>query len=324
MRLMSNDVCKGPCHLNQLGGAYVNGKPLPKEIRHEIISLALQGLRPCDISRRLRITHGCISKLLSKYRKTGSIQPGGEGVGRPRVITPLIAQRIEQLAKQQPGLYSWEIRDRLVQENICSRENIPSLSSISRLLKRKGNQETASEGSQQTSSNSYTIASILNLPSNCESSSSTSSSVCSFSSLDSNEGRTDDHKHTEHVPNLEDLHDESSAEVIYPLQTQRRERIKYNSQQMRELEAAFAVNRYPSATERDQLATKIGVTESRIQVWFSNRRVKCKTRRHTVHEAGLSTFESKECTCRRHSDSQISPQMMTLGPSKIFFPSSHT
>ena len=108
-----------------------------KKFGTKIISLALQGLRPCDISRRLRITHGCISKLLSKYRKTGSIQPGGEGVGRPRVITPLIAQRIEQLAKQQPGLYSWEIRDRLVQENICSRENIPSLSSISRLLKRK-------------------------------------------------------------------------------------------------------------------------------------------------------------------------------------------
>ena len=35
---------------------------------------------------------------------------------------------------------------------------------------------------------------------------------------------------------------------------------------MKELEAAFAINQYPSAAERDQLAAKIGVTESRIQV----------------------------------------------------------
>lgn len=179
--------------MNQLGGAYINGKPLPKEVRHEIITLALQGFRPCDISRRLRITHGCISKLLSKYRKTGSIQPGGEGVGRPRVITPHIAQRIKQYTQQQPGLYSWEIRERLVQENVCSRENIPSLSSISRLLKNKSKSETAAKGNQQTSSTSYTIASILNLPSNGESSSSTSSSTSS-SSLGSNEKRIDDHQ----------------------------------------------------------------------------------------------------------------------------------
>ena len=89
------------------------------------------------------------------------------------------------------------------------------------------------------------------------------------------------------MPNLEDLHDESSAEVIYPLQTQRRERIKYNSQQMRELEAAFAVNRYPSATERDQLATKIGVTESRIQVRINIKQFYLTTchmsSRHTIN-----------------------------------------
>jgi len=131
--------------LNQLGGAYINGKPLPKEIRNEILALALQGFRPCDISRRLRITHGCISKLLSKYRTTGSIQAGGESVGRPRVITPRIAQRIMEYRKEQPGLFSWEIRDRLVQESPCSKESPPSLSSISRLLKNKDELEIAPE-----------------------------------------------------------------------------------------------------------------------------------------------------------------------------------
>lgn len=177
----------GPGRLNQLGGAYINGKALPKEIRHEILALAHQGFRPCDISRRLQITHGCISKLLSKYRKTGSIQAGGESVGRPRVITPHIAQRIMEYRMQQPGLFSWEIRDRLVQESLCSSETLPSLSSISRLLKNKDKLARAS-----SNSNSYMIASILNLPSNEQSSSSSSSSLPS-SSLDNNE-QIADHK----------------------------------------------------------------------------------------------------------------------------------
>ena len=183
--------------MNQLGGTYVNGKPLPKETRLEILRLALQGVRPCAISRRLRITHGCISKLLSKYQKTGSIQPGGKGVGRPRVITPQIARRIDQYLKEQPGIYSWEIRDRLLQDNICRLENIPSLSSISRLLNNKDTQARVyAEGVQQsTNSNSYSIASILNLPTKRQSSLSTSSSVSSLLSLESNEGPGEDHQY---------------------------------------------------------------------------------------------------------------------------------
>lgn len=147
--------------MNQLGGLYINGKPLPKEIREEIIELARLGVRPCDISRRLKITHGCISKLLSKYQKTGSINPGGANVGRPRVITPKIEQKIEQYRREQPGIFSWELRDRLLHENICSRENLPSLSSISRLIKHQmmaraaGNRQEykTKEGNLQTMKN---------------------------------------------------------------------------------------------------------------------------------------------------------------------------
>ncbi|XP_068694287.1 paired box protein Pax-3-B-like [Montipora foliosa] len=318
----------GPGRLNQLGGVYINGKPLPKEVRHEIISLAIQGFRPCDISRRLRITHGCISKLLSKYRKSGSIQPGGEGVGRPRVITARVAQRIRQYTQDQPGLYSWEIRDRLLHDNICSSENIPSLSSINRLLRKKDIGETSTESRSQSDSNSsYTIASILDLSSS-GGKSPQPASLSAASCLDSHVGGIDDQqKQTENVRSeFEGSYQESSIEEIkFPLQTQKRARIKYNEQQVKELEAAFAINQYPSAAQRDQLAAKIGVTESRIQVWFSNRRVKCKTRRrHTIHETNATTdLEPKQCTCqRRYSDPHIhlSPHIIRTGPSRIFFP----
>ena len=70
----------------------------------------------------------------------------------------------------------------------------------------------------------------------------------------------------EYVPDVKDWHDSA---VCYGLQTQRIKHIKYNSHQLRELEETFAVNRYPSLSERNQLARKVGVTESRIQVHMS-------------------------------------------------------
>ena len=72
---------------------------------------------------------------------------------------------------------------------------------------------------------------------------------------------------TENVLEFEDLTDQqSSSEMFSPLQTQKRERFKYSEKQLKDLDAAFVVNQYPCAAERDQLAAKIGVTESKIQV----------------------------------------------------------
>lgn len=44
----------GHTGVNQLGGMFVNGRPLPDHIRSRIVDLAQQGVRPCDISRQLR------------------------------------------------------------------------------------------------------------------------------------------------------------------------------------------------------------------------------------------------------------------------------
>ena len=63
---------------NQLGGVFINGRPLPIEMRHQIVELALKGVKPCVISRSLKVSHGCVSKILTRYNKTGSIKPGAE------------------------------------------------------------------------------------------------------------------------------------------------------------------------------------------------------------------------------------------------------
>ena len=76
--------------------------------------MAAAGIRPCVISRQLRVSHGCVSKILNRYQETGSIRPGVIGGSKPRVATPEVENRIEDYKKENPGIFSWEIRERLI------------------------------------------------------------------------------------------------------------------------------------------------------------------------------------------------------------------
>lgn len=73
---LNNSFLKGQAGVNQLGGVFVNGRPLPDNVRRQIVEMALTGVRPCDISRRLLVSHGCVSKILTRFYETGSIKPG--------------------------------------------------------------------------------------------------------------------------------------------------------------------------------------------------------------------------------------------------------
>ncbi|XP_078518090.1 paired box protein Pax-9-like [Lissotriton helveticus] len=123
--------------VNQLGGVFVNGRPLPNAIRLRIVELAQLGIRPCDISRQLRVSHGCVSKILARYNETGSILPGAIGGSKPRVTTPAVVKHIRAYKQRDPGIFAWEIRDRLLADGVCDKYNVPSVSSISRILRNK-------------------------------------------------------------------------------------------------------------------------------------------------------------------------------------------
>lgn len=75
------------------------------------------------------------------FQETGSIRPGVIGGSKPRVATPEVENRIEEYKRDNPGIFSWEIRDRLVKEGICDRSTAPSVSAISRLLRGRDGED---------------------------------------------------------------------------------------------------------------------------------------------------------------------------------------
>ncbi|XP_077639224.1 paired box protein Pax-4 [Lonchura striata] len=119
---------RGPSGVNQLGGLFLNGRPLPTCKRQRIIALAASGARSSDISRSLKVSNGCVSKILARYYRTGAVGPKAAGGSKPRTATPAVVARIARLKLEQPGLFAWEIRRQLHAEGTCASSAIPSVS----------------------------------------------------------------------------------------------------------------------------------------------------------------------------------------------------
>lgn len=66
---------------NKQGRAYNPGRPLSMSDRERILQLYEKGHKISHIARMIGVTHSCVSKIMTRYRRTGSMYPRSYSTG---------------------------------------------------------------------------------------------------------------------------------------------------------------------------------------------------------------------------------------------------
>ncbi|XP_030834810.1 paired box protein Pax-6 [Strongylocentrotus purpuratus] len=127
------------------------GRLTAEDLRRGMVSMLPCNSRACDLTHPLlSIPQGYSGKLFGRLYEPTPTRSGAIGGSKPKVATPAVVEKIESYKHENPTIFAWEIRDKLVADGVCTTSTVPSVSSINRILRNRAAERAAAEYARAT------------------------------------------------------------------------------------------------------------------------------------------------------------------------------